>query len=89
MQKQLAFVLARAQVPTDWLRTPPPPTTSSNIEVSAEGEDEELELSEDLLNALSNTNLSTHFKAFGKELGAEGAKSLEDIYKTHLEHSSA
>jgi 26S proteasome regulatory subunit N1 len=72
MQRQLAFILARANVPSDWIRRPG---------------DDEMELPEDLLYALTNMGLSTHLRAFGKELGAEEPKTLEDIYKSHLEHS--
>ena len=52
-----------------------------------EFEDEE-ELPEDLVDCLSNTRLSTHFKDFGKELGVLDPKSLEDVYKSHLENTS-
>ena len=69
MKRQLAFLLARAQVPHDWIQP--------------EGE---AEPEEDLVECLSNTHLSEHFKEFGKELGALEPKSLEDIYKTHLEN---
>lgn len=82
MQRQLAFILARAQVPVEWLK----PSSSTN-ESEAGTEDEEAEFPEDLQACLNNANLSTHFRAFGKELGAEAPKSLEDIYKSHLEHS--
>ena len=71
MKRQLAFLLARAQVPLEWVHT--------------EDENEE-EPEEDLLECLSNTHLSEHFKEFGKELGALEPKSLEDIYKSHLEN---
>ncbi len=36
---------------------------------------------------LFNSRLSTHFKQFGKELGVLDPKSLEDVYKSHLETS--
>lgn len=74
MKRQLAYILARAQTPLDWLQTPD------------EEEDPE-ELPEDLLNCLYNTNLSEHFKAFGKEVGVADARSLEDVYKSHLENT--
>ncbi|KAI0088858.1 armadillo-type protein [Irpex rosettiformis] len=67
MKRQLAFILARAQVPKEWVLP----------------EDSE---EEDLVDCLSNTKLSTHFRAFGKELGVLEAKSLEDVYKSHLEN---
>lgn len=71
MKRQLAFLLARAQVPVEWLQS----------------EDDEEELEEDLVECLSNTHLSENFKEFGKELGVSDPKSLEDIYKSHLENS--
>ncbi|THH01280.1 hypothetical protein EW026_g1377 [Hermanssonia centrifuga] len=71
MQRQLAFLLARAQVPKEWVFP----------------EDSEEEISEDLLDCLSNTRLSQHFREFGKELGVSDPKSLEDIYKSHLENT--
>jgi hypothetical protein len=49
---------------------------------------EEDEESEELNDCLSNTHLSKRFREFGKELGALEAKSLEDIYKSHLENTS-
>lgn len=72
MKRQLAFILARAGIPKEWVFS----------------EDSEDEIPEDLQDALSNTKLSTHFKAFGKELGVQDAKSLEDVYKSHLENTS-
>ena len=85
MQRQLAFILARAQVPLEWVQSPAP--TSDAMESFTSPDPEESELSEDLIACLSNTHLSTHFRAFGKELAVEEPKSLEDIYKSHLEHS--
>ncbi|THH19622.1 hypothetical protein EW146_g1580 [Bondarzewia mesenterica] len=75
MKRQLAFILARAQIPSDWLQ----PVTPDNDVVE--------ELPSDLLDCLYNTNLSTHFRDFGKEVGVADAKSLEDIYKSHLENT--
>ncbi|GBE87336.1 26S proteasome regulatory subunit rpn-1 [Sparassis crispa] len=77
MKRQLAFLLARAQVPKEWLD--PPSTPDADEEVP--------ELPEDLLECLSNTRLSAHFRDFGKELGVLEAKSLEDVYKSHLENT--
>jgi 26S proteasome regulatory subunit N1 len=74
MKRQLAFVLARAQIPIEWLR----PSM----------EDASDDLPEDLVECLSNGRLSSHFREFGKELGVAEAKSLEDVYKSHLENSS-
>ncbi|KAI0764868.1 armadillo-type protein [Fomes fomentarius] len=77
MKKQLAFILSRAQVPKEWL------------ENSGEDgmDDGESELPEDLIECLSNTRLSTQFKEFGKELNVLEPKSLEDVYKSHLENT--
>lgn len=43
------------------------------------------ELPEDLLECLSNTRLSQHFREFGKEVGVADARGLEEVYKSHLE----
>ena len=67
VQWQLEFLIARAQVPTEW--------------VFHEGE----KIPEDLQDCLGNARLSQHFKDFGKELGVLEPKSLEDVYKSHLE----
>lgn len=72
MKRQLAFILARAGIPTEWVFP---------------GDSEE-EIPEDLQECLSNTKLSTHFRAFGKELAVLEPKSLEDVYKSHLENTS-
>lgn len=72
MQRQLAFLLARAGVPKEWVFP----------------EDSEEEIPEDLLDCLSNTRLSQHFRDFGKELAVLEPKSLEDVYKSHLETTS-
>ncbi|KAJ7512053.1 armadillo-type protein [Mycena galericulata] len=79
MKRQLAFLLARAQIPIEWLRAP-----SENPEEEIDIEDE---FAEDLRECLSNTRLSSHFRDFGKELGVTDPKSLEDVYKTHLENT--
>jgi len=42
---------------------------------------------QDLIDALSNTKLSSRFLSFGTELSVTEPKSLEDIYKTHLENT--
>ena len=70
MRNQLALLLARAQIPSEWTQS------------------EEDEESEELNDCLNNTHLSKRFREFGKELGALEAKSLEDIYKSHLENTS-
>ncbi len=41
----------------------------------------------ELLDIMYNSHLSRHFVNFGKELNVVEPKSLEDIYKTHLENS--
>ncbi|KAG1859556.1 26S proteasome regulatory complex non-ATPase subcomplex Rpn1 subunit [Suillus subalutaceus] len=74
MKKQLAFLLARAQIPIEWLKAS-----------ASEDADAEDEFPEDILDCLSNTQLSRHFKEFGKEVGVADPKSLEDVYKSHLE----
>ncbi|KAL1943923.1 hypothetical protein VTO73DRAFT_3741 [Trametes versicolor] len=78
MKKQLALILARAQVPKEWLEAP--------LEDGMD-DDEVEELPEDLLDCLSNTRLSAQFKEFGKELNVLEPKSLEDVYKSHLENT--
>lgn len=82
MKRQLAFLLARAQVPIEWLQ---PPVDNADGDADVAFQDE---LPEDLLECLSNSKLSTHFKEFGKEVGVADAKSLEDVYKSHLENTS-
>lgn len=79
MKRQLAFIVARAQVPIEWLH----PKTEDD-----EDEDAEVEMEPDLQDCLFNTKLSQHFRDFGKELGVEEPKSLEDVYKSHLENTS-
>lgn len=78
MKRQLAYVLARAQVPYQWLQL----TTTDE-----DGDETSEELPEDLQEILFNSRLSTHFKQFGQELGVQDPKSLEDVYKSHLETS--
>lgn len=79
MKRQLAFLLARAQVPYEWLQKP----TDEDGDIAEDAEEEDMP--EDLVECLSNTRLSAHFKEFGKELGVLEPKSLEDVYKSHLE----
>lgn len=83
MKRQLAFLLARAQIPLEWLH----PSSDDNADRDADADFQE-ELPEDLLECLSNSRLSTHFREFGKELGVADAKSLEDVYKSHLDNTS-
>ena len=78
MKRQLAYILTRAQVPLHWLQ---PATTDDDGDETTE------ELPEDLQEILFNSRLSAHFKQFGQELGVQDPKSLEDVYKSHLETS--
>ncbi|KAF9525747.1 armadillo-type protein [Crepidotus variabilis] len=75
MKRQLAFLMARSQLPLEWLGIP------------LTEEEAEDDFENDLQDCLFNTKLSEHFQAFGKELGVEDAKSLEDVYKSHLENT--
>lgn len=75
MKRQLAFLIARAQIPLHWLQIP---LTEDEAEESFES---------DLQDCLFNAKLSERFRAFGKELGVEDARSLEDVYKSHLENT--
>ena len=43
---------------------------------------------QDLVDCIMNTKLSENFIAFAKELNVYEPKSLEDIYKSHLENST-
>jgi 26S proteasome regulatory subunit N1 len=89
MQKQLAFFLARAQVPLAWVHCSDP---DSYVVPEDASEDPTLAtpppaLDEDMLECLGNQKLSDHFKRFGKELDVAEPKSLEDIYKSHLDNT--
>lgn len=75
MKRQLAFILARSLLPIEW------------IEPAEVSEDDQEDIPEDLLECLGNARLSQHLKDFGKELGVSEPKSLEDIYKSHLENT--
>lgn len=44
-------------------------------------------LPEDLLECLGNVKRSDFFQSFAKELDVVDPKSLEDVYKSHLEHT--
>jgi len=48
---------------------------------------EEQDDDQTLADCLNNTKLSDHFKSLGKELNILDPKSVQDIYKTHLENS--
>ena len=82
MKRQLAFLLVWAQVVIEWLQLP---SNNADRDMDVNFQDE---LLEDLLECLSNSKLSAHFKEFGKEVGLADAKSLEDVYKSHLENTS-
>jgi RPN1 N-terminal domain len=84
MKRQLAFLIARAQIPLEWLH---PASSDDNADGDADVDFQD-ELPEDLLECLSNSRLSMHFRELGKELGVGDPKSLEDIYKSHLENTS-
>lgn len=83
MKRQLALNIARAQIPLEWLQ---PPIEDDDSEDADIVEEEQPELPEDLQDCLSNARLSQHFREFGKELGVLEPKSLEDVYKSHLEN---
>ena len=72
MRKQMAYLLARQQIPVEWLHDEAHPIEDT-----------------ELLDCLYNTHLSAHFIDFGKELSVYEPKSLDDVYKTHLETSRA
>lgn len=76
MRRQLALLLSRAQIPLEWLQ---PSAT--------EDADAETELPDDIVESLSNTHISRFFREFGKEVGVAEPKSLEDVYKSHLENT--
>lgn len=43
----------------------------------------------DVLDCLFNTHLSSHLIEFGKELGVAEPRSLEEVYKSHLENTKS
>jgi len=87
MKKQLAFLLARANVPIHWVHTPD--TMEPENDEGDEWGPPPPELSPELAECLGNHNLSTHFRNFGKAVGVEAPRTPEDIYKTHLESQTA
>lgn len=85
MRKQLSYFLARAQVPLQWVHS----SEGAEAEGEADGEHSlPPTQDDDTLEALSNTNLSKHFRNFGKAVGVEEPRSVEDVYKVHLETST-
>ncbi|WFD33153.1 proteasome regulatory particle base subunit [Malassezia sp. CBS 17886] len=70
MRRQMAYLLARQQVPLAWVHDDAHPIGDA-----------------ELLDCLYGTQLSQHFREFGKELGVAEPKSLDDVYKAHLENT--
>lgn len=85
MRKQLAFLLARAQIPLQWIGVP----VGDGSEEPSTEYGPIVELDQDTLDCLNNAHLLENFRAFGKELSVLEPKSLEDIYKSHLENTRA
>jgi len=91
MKRQLAFFLARSQVPIAWVHCSEPESwTPPEDDQADESGMEDAEtapptLDDDILECLGNLKLTDHFKRFGKQLDVSEPKSLEDIYKSHLE----
>ncbi|KAK4684508.1 26S proteasome regulatory subunit N1, partial [Tremellales sp. Uapishka_1] len=83
MKKQLSYFLARAQIPIHWVHTP----QDTEPEIPEDGSEPAPELSEDVLECLGNSKLSQYFKNYGKAVGVEEPRAIEDIYKSHLETS--
>ena len=79
MKKQLSFFLGRALVPLHWVHTAE--------DYEKEGEGPAPELSSEFLECLGNQKLSEIFKSFGKAVAVFEPRSVEDIYKTHLEQT--
>ena len=87
MKRQLAYLIARAQIPLEWLHTHTI-DEDGDVDVEGEGDYEEEDFPEDIMECLGNVHLSQYFRDFGKELGVYNPKSLEDVYKSHLENTS-
>ena len=98
MKIQLAFLLGRAQIPIAWLResidaleaeenSQEEMATDETPDAEGEPKTSSPSLSAQLLECFGNVNMSTHFREYGKELGVIEPKSLEDVYKTHLENT--
>lgn len=90
MKKQLAFFLARSQIPISWVHTTEPDawTPPEDEYEDSDMQDDETappELDDEILECLGNVKLTEHFKRFGKQLEVSEPKSLEDVYKSHLE----
>ena len=77
MKKQLSYFLARAQIPLHWVHTAE--------DTEKEGDGPAPELDEDTISCLGNAKLSQHFRNFGKAVAVSDSRSVEEIYKAHLE----
>lgn len=80
---QLSHFLARAQVPLSWVHTADGDDGATGID----GQQPPMQ-DDDILDALVHTSLSKHFRNFGKAVGVAEPRSVEDVYKVHLEDSS-
>lgn len=79
MKKQLAFLIARANIPIHWVHTPD--TMEPENDEGDEWGAPPPELSTELAECLGNNNLSTHFRNFGKAVGVEKPRTPEDVCK--------
>jgi 26S proteasome regulatory subunit N1 len=88
MKKQMSYLIARANIPLSWVHL------ADGVEdyVDADGKPSDKPpptLSEELVECLGNIKLSKHFRNFGKAVGVEDPKAVEDVYKSHLEKGGA
>jgi 26S proteasome regulatory subunit N1 len=89
MRKQLSYFLARSQVPLHWVHSN---GDEPDRVVPEEGDCPDVPpptQPDDIVAALGNQSLSKHFRNFGKAVGVSEPKSVEDIYKLHLEAGRA
>ena len=86
MKRQLAYLISRAQIPIEWLHSHVT-DEDGDVDVEGDGDYDEEEFPDDIMECLSNVHLSQCFREFGKELGVYEPKSLEDVYKSHLENT--
>jgi 26S proteasome regulatory subunit N1 len=89
MRKQLAYFLARSQVPLEWVHSNGDAGSETIAEEGAEASTPPPVQPDDIVAALGNQSLSKHFRNFGKAVGVEEPKSVGDIYKLHLEAGRA
>ena len=98
MKIQLAFLPGCAQIPIAWLcesidaleaeeNSQEEMATDETPDAEGEPKTSSPSLSAQLLECFSSVNMSTHFCEYGKELSVIEPKSLEDVYKTHLENT--